>query len=52
MLHKAGLLFNRRAFWIGLHYSTYNKRLCINFLPCFTVYLVFTGGIVPRADHL
>lgn len=46
-LHSAGLLFNWRAFWIGWHYSPAHKRLCINLLPCLTVWYVKPGGMLP-----
>jgi hypothetical protein len=44
-----GVLFNPRAFWIGAHYSIYNRRLCINVLPLLTVLIVFKGGVVPKS---
>jgi len=44
---KAGVLFNPHALWIGAHYSTYNKRLCINVVPCVTVWICARDGIVP-----
>lgn len=44
---KVGWLFNPRALWIGAHYSHYNKRLCINIIPMFTVWVCGAGGKVP-----
>jgi hypothetical protein len=29
-----GLIFNKGALWIGAHYSPFNRRWCINVLPC------------------
>lgn len=42
-----GLLFNPHAWWLGLHYSPANKRLCINLVPCLTVWVRLTGGNEP-----
>lgn len=45
---RFGALFNPYAFWLGAHYSAYNKRLCINVLPMLTIWIVFDGGTVPK----
>lgn len=42
-----GFKFNTNALWIGLHYSEYNKRLCVNYLPCCTLWFVWPGGKRP-----
>jgi hypothetical protein len=44
---KAGVLFNPHALWIGAHYSSYNKRVCINLVPFVTVWVCARDGIVP-----
>lgn len=44
---SAGMIVSRRALWIGAHYSTYNKRLCINLLPCVTLWATLPGGNEP-----
>ena len=44
---KFGTLFRWGSFWVGLHWSPWNKRLCINLLPCVTVWVVFPGGNEP-----
>lgn len=31
--YRVGLLFNLPSLWVGVHYSPYNKRYCINVLP-------------------
>lgn len=36
---KCGLLIRLESFWIGIHYSKYAKRTCINILPCITFYI-------------
>lgn len=42
-----GILINCNAWWVGAHWSPYNKRLCINLLPCITIWFVFDGGNLP-----
>lgn len=44
---KAGVLFRLASFWVGAHWSPYNRRLCINPVPCVTVWIAFAGGRVP-----
>ena len=44
---SAGLLFNPHAWWLGIHYSPYNKRYCINLVPCLTVWVRLSGGKEP-----
>jgi hypothetical protein len=45
---KAGILFNPYGFWLGIHYSAFNKRLCINLFPMLTIWIAFEGGASPR----
>ncbi len=45
--NRWGLLFNYRALWIGMHGSKPNGRLCINLLPCLTVWVCRPGGKQP-----
>lgn len=45
---KVYFLFQWGAFWLGAHYSTEAKRLCINFLPLCTICFVQKDGTVPR----
>ncbi len=42
-----GLLFNPRAWWVGVHYSSRDKRWCINIVPCLTVWITRSGGSTP-----
>ena len=44
---KAGLIFRWGSCWIGAHWSPYNKRLCINLLPCVTIWVTTPGGVEP-----
>lgn len=46
LLH-IGWHFRPASFWVGVHWSTYNQRLCINLLPCVTVWVVLPGGNQP-----
>lgn len=45
---RAGFLFQPGALWVGLHYSSFNRRFCLNVLPCCTVWLCLPGGNLPR----
>jgi len=44
---RAGLLFRLASGWVGWHWSAYNKRLCINLIPCCTIWVCLPGGNVP-----
>jgi len=48
-VHKTtvGLLVRGGSCWIGFHYSTKQKRLCINFVPFVTIWVAFKGGFKP-----
>ncbi|MBN9078192.1 MAG: hypothetical protein J0H84_18445 [Rhizobiales bacterium] len=43
----AGILFRLGSVWVGAHWSAQNRRLCINLLPCCTLWLVWPGGRRP-----
>jgi hypothetical protein len=42
-----GWLFRLRSAWVGAHYSTENRRLCINPVPFVTFWVAFKGGKTP-----
>lgn len=44
---KFGTIFNPAAWWIGAHYSPFNRRWCINLLPCVTLWIALRGGKQP-----
>jgi hypothetical protein len=44
---RIGLRFRLGSFWIGFHWSPANRRLCINLIPCVTVWIVAPGGVLP-----
>jgi hypothetical protein len=44
---KLGIRFSWKSAWCGVHYSPFNKRVCINFVPFVTVYYVYKGGLLP-----
>lgn len=44
---KAGILFRLASLWVGVHWSPYNRRLCINVLPCVTLWVTLKGGLTP-----
>lgn len=35
------------SLWVGAHWSPYNKRLCVNLIPCVTVWFTWPGGRIP-----
>lgn len=43
-----GILFNKGAIWIGGHYSPFNRRWCINLVPCITIWFTLRGGKAPQ----
>lgn len=44
---KIRFLFQPNALWLGVHYSSYNKRWCINLVPCFTICVIEKYGYEP-----
>lgn len=44
---KAGLIVRLGSAWVGVHWSPYNRRFCINLLPCVTVWIALPGGKEP-----
>lgn len=42
-----GFLFQKEGFWVGAHYSREYKRLCVNLLPCCTVWVTWPNGKPP-----
>lgn len=44
---KAGILFRWGSLWVGAHYNPYNKRWCINPVPCVTIWITLPGGKTP-----
>lgn len=44
---SCGLLFNKHAWWVGVHYSTFTRRACINLVPWLTVWVRLPGGKEP-----
>lgn len=45
---RCGLLARWGSCWIGVHYSAFDRRYCINVLPCVTLWITLPGGYVPR----
>lgn len=41
------LIFNPHAWWVGVHYSAWYRRWCINIIPCVTICYVEYGGTAP-----
>ncbi len=44
---KLGVKLSWKSAWCGVHYSPFNKRVGINFVPFVTVYYVWKGGLLP-----
>jgi len=44
---KYGLIFRPGSLWFGVHWSSYNKRFCINLIPCVTLWITLPGGNTP-----
>ena len=44
------LLFKISSFWIGIHYSKFHKRVCINLLPCFTICITAKDEALPGEE--
>ena len=45
--YSFGVLTNWGSIWVGAHYSPYTRRLCINAVPCVTLWITRKGGAVP-----
>jgi hypothetical protein len=43
-----GWLVRFASFWVGVHYSSFDRRFCINLLPCVTFWITLPGGHLPR----
>lgn len=44
---KCGIICRTGSLWIGVHWSPYNKRFCINLIPCVTFWVTLPGGVIP-----
>lgn len=44
---KAGVLWRFGSAWVGAHWSPYNRRLCVNLIPFFTIWIAMPGGNTP-----
>ena len=49
---KVGVLFNASAFWVGAHYSPFNRRLCVNLVPFVTIWIALPGGKCPHKEKM
>jgi hypothetical protein len=46
--YRCGVLVRLASMWIGVHYSAFDRRFCINLLPCVTFWITQPGGHLPR----
>ena len=44
---RFGILFRLGSFWIGAHWSSRNRRLCVNPVPMVTIWFALKGGSAP-----
>lgn len=44
---RFGIHVRRGSLWVGAHWSPYNRGLCINIVPCVTVWIAWPGGRAP-----
>lgn len=44
---NCGILIRPWSLWVGIHYAPFNRRTCVNLLPCITIWVVESGGEVP-----
>ena len=49
---KAGIIYQRGALWLGVHYSPNEKRYCINIIPCLTIWIATAEGRGPKAPSM
>lgn len=49
---KAGIIFQRGALWIGVHYSDCEHRYCINLIPFLTLWIAAPCGRGPKKQSL
>lgn len=44
---KAGILFRWGSAWVGVHWSPFNRRACINIIPFVTIWITLEAGTTP-----
>lgn len=44
---KAGILLRWGSAWVGVHWSPFNRRACINIIPFVTIWITLEGGTTP-----
>lgn len=49
---KAGILCRVGSAWLGVHYSKFNKRWCINIIPCVTIWIAGKEGKEPHKNKM
>ncbi len=48
---RAGILIRPGSLWIGLHWSSYNRRICINLIPFVTIWITGRYGNAPGEER-
>ena len=44
---RVGVLFKPGSMWVGAHWSKRNRRICLNLIPCVTIWVALRGGYSP-----
>lgn len=44
---RVGVLFKPGSFWVGVHWSKRNRRICLNLVPMVTIWIALRGGYTP-----
>jgi hypothetical protein len=47
-----GIILQKGALWIGVHYSPTEKRYCINLIPGVTIWIATAEGRGPKAPSM
>jgi hypothetical protein len=37
-MKRCGIIFRIGSLWVGAHWSGENRRLCVNLVPCVTIW--------------
>ena len=48
---RAGILIRPGSLWIGIHWSAYNRRACINLIPFVTIWITGRYGNAPGEER-
>lgn len=49
--YRVGILWQPGGLWVGVHYSPFCKRYCINLIPCVTLWIAKPDGKIPYSTR-